>query len=137
MMRFAMFATVPSPALRVLALLALAAGLSAKDARLKLGKTIPGDLSEGQTNSYSIRLKANQYLRALVTQPSPAVVVELYVPNGKKVLEVDTRNFRGKPTRVVWITEVAGEYRIRVNGAGHYEIKLQERRMVGPDDSKR
>jgi CHAT domain-containing protein/Tfp pilus assembly protein PilF len=120
----------------LMALPALAAGLSAQTTRMELGKTISGDLSEGQTHSYSISLEANQYLRAVVTQPVNTVVVELDGPEGKKVLEVDTRNF-SKPSRIVWVAEAAGEYRISVSGAGHYEIKLQELRTAGPDDGKR
>src|SRR5580658_5037334 len=116
-MRFASLAVLPSRTLLVLALSALASGLSAQTTRLKLGKTNPGDLLEGQTHSYSIKLKANQYLRAVVTQANPAVMIELYAPDGEKALEVDTRNFN-KPSRIVWIAEAAGEYRISVNTSG-------------------
>jgi CHAT domain-containing protein len=124
-------------ALLVLALSALAAGQSAQATRLKLGKTVQGDLSKGQTHVYSVKLKADQYLRAAVTQSSLAVVIELYVPDGKKVLAVNTRDFPGKPTRIIWAAEVAGEHRISVSGAGGYQIKLQELRKAGPDDHKR
>jgi tetratricopeptide (TPR) repeat protein len=142
-MRFARAAARPIRALLVLAFSTLAAAQSAPTARLKVGKTISADLTEGQTHSYSIKLKANQYLRAVVTQASPALMVELYAPDRKKALEVDTRNFPYKPSWIVWVSETAGEYRISVNVPGEatdskrYEIKLEELRKALPDDGKR
>jgi CHAT domain-containing protein/Flp pilus assembly protein TadD len=136
-MRFASQTAFSFRPLLVVALSALAAGQSAQSSHLELGKTISGDLSEGQTHSYSMTLEANQYLRAVVTQPVAAAVVELYSPDGKKALELDTRNFANEPSRIVWVTETAGEYRIGVSGAGHYEIKLKELRAAGADDGKR
>ena len=121
----------------LLALSTLAAGLSAQTGRLTLGKTIPGELSGEQTHAYSIKLKANQYLRAVVTQPVAAVSLQLLTPDGKKVLEVDARNFPNKPAWIVWVTKGSGEYRIGVSGTGHYEIKLTERRKAGAGDLKR
>jgi CHAT domain-containing protein/Tfp pilus assembly protein PilF len=135
-MQFAKLRALPSWALLVLALSALAAGVSAQTTRLELGKTIAGDLPGGQTRSYSIKLKANQYLRAVVTQPVAAVVIELYAQDGKKVLEVDTRNYRSKPSRIVWVAGSSGEHRIDVAGEGHYEIKLLELRNARPNDRK-
>jgi len=125
------------------ALMALAAELFAQTTRLELGKVIQDDLSGGQTRSYPIMLEANQYLRAVVTQPVAAVVVGLYSPDGKKVLEVDTGNFSKEHPRIVWVTETAGEYRVSVtvpgksSDASHYEIKLEDLRAAGPDDGKR
>jgi CHAT domain-containing protein/uncharacterized protein HemY len=122
--------------LLILWLAGLVAEASAQTTRLELGRTVQGDLPEGQAHSYSVTLKANQYLRAVVTQPMPRLVVELYAPDGKKSLEIDTRNFF-KPSRIVWVAETGGEHRIRVSGAGHYEIKLEELRAASPDDGKR
>jgi len=141
-MRFANLTARPSCALPVLALSALAAGLSAQTTPLRLGKTIPGDLSGGQTHTYTIKLKANQYLRAVVTQVNPAMTIELSTPNGKKVVEVDTRNF-SKPASIVWVAESKGQYHISVgipgqtDGARDYKIKLQELRTAIVDDRKR
>ena len=126
-----------------LALTAMAADLSAQTTRLRLGKAIQGDLSGGQTHAYSVKLKPNQYVRLVVTQSNPAALIELYAPNGKKVLEVDTRNFSYKPSWIVWVGEKAGEYRslVRVPDqaavSGHYEIKLEDLRAVRTGDGKR
>jgi CHAT domain-containing protein/uncharacterized protein HemY len=123
--------------LTVLALSALAAGLTAQTTRMKLGKTIPGDLSGGETHWYSVKLKADQYLQAVVSQPVAAVLIDLEAPDGKKVMEVDTRNFPSRPSRIVWVSETTGEFRVGVSGSGHYEIKLKQLRRAVPDDSKR
>jgi CHAT domain-containing protein/Tfp pilus assembly protein PilF len=117
-------------------LAALAAGLSAQTTRLKLGKTVERDISAGQIYSYTVRLKAKQYMRAVVTQPLRTAVVQLYSPDGTKVLEVDSRNFT-RTSRMVWIAETTGPYSIRVSCQGHYEIKLEELRAAGADDRKR
>jgi CHAT domain-containing protein/tetratricopeptide (TPR) repeat protein len=122
---------------RFLALSALAAELYAQTTRLKLGDTLQRDISAGQTQSYTVKLKANQYVRASVAQPRPAVAADVSGPDGKKVLEVDTRDFAGKPVRIVWIAETKGAYRVDVSGAGHYEIKLEELRKAGADERKR
>src|SRR5580700_1212015 len=120
----------------VVAFTVLTGGLSAQTTRLKLGRTVQDDVSEGKTRAYSIKLKRNQYFRVDVTQPNPAVVVGLYAPDGKKTLQVDTRSL-SKPSRIVWVAEAGGEYRISVTGAGHYEIKLEELRKARTDDPKR
>ncbi len=141
-MRFASVIPLPPRALLILALSALAAAQPAQTTRLKLGKAIPGDVSGAETRSYSIKLKANEYMRAVVTQVSPTVLVELHAPDGKKLLEIDTRQL-SKPCVVAWIAEAAGELRISVSVPGqtqkawHYEIKLQELRKARPDDAKR
>jgi hypothetical protein len=100
---------------------AISPGASSAGARVICANYAPG-VGQGnfgrQTHSYSITLEANQYLRAVATQLVNTVVVELDGPDRKKVLEVDTRNF-SKPSRIVWVAEAAGEYRISVSGAGH------------------
>ena len=136
-MRFACPSALLSRALPILALTALAAGLSAQTTRLKPGKTVPGDLPEGQTRVYSIRLKTNQYLHAIITQPASAVTIELSGPDGEKELEVNALDYPGKPARIVWVADAPGEYRISVTGAGHYEINLEKVRKAGPKDRKR
>jgi CHAT domain-containing protein len=142
-MRFAHVTLPISRAMLVLAFVALVAGLFAQTVRLELGKSIAGDLTGGQTHSYSILLDSNHFLQAVVMQPNPVVVIELYAPDGTKVLEVDTRNFPGKPALILWVAPTAGEYRMSVSvpgqtaGVSHYQIKLEELRAASADDRKR
>jgi CHAT domain-containing protein/uncharacterized protein HemY len=142
-MRLIRQAGLASRVLPILALAALASVVSEQNIRLEPGKTVQGELSGGQSQDYSITLEANQYLYALVTQSTAVVVAALYAPDGKKELEVNTSSFPSKPTRIVWIADAAGEYRVSVSvpgktaGTGHYEIRLEELRAAGPDDRKR
>ena len=106
------------PARPVFALLALAAGLSAQTTRLELGKAVQDDLPGGQAHGYSVKLDPNQYLQAVVTPPSVALLIDLSSPDGKKLLDVDIRDIWGKPTRIIWVAQTAGEYRINVSATG-------------------
>src|SRR5580658_5974515 len=108
-MRFTCRSALASRMLPILTFAALASVASAQSTRLELGKTIQGDLSGGQSQDYSITLEANQYLYAVVTQPVAAVLITFYAPDGRKVLEVDTRQL-SRPARIVWVADVAGEY---------------------------
>jgi hypothetical protein len=93
-------------------------GLAGDAVLLRRGKAIPGDLAGGETRAYVVELKAGQYLRAVVTQPVGVVAIALYMPDGKKVLEQDNQNL-SKPSRVIWVTDTAGKYRIDVSVPAH------------------
>jgi CHAT domain-containing protein len=127
----------------VLAFLALAPELLAQTTRLKPGKTVEAELASGQTRAYVVKLSANQYMRATVTQQNAAVVVELDEPDGTKGLTLDTRDWPAKPCRISWVAEAKGQYRIVISvpgpgaDASHYAIKLEELRAAGIEDRKR
>ena len=125
-----------SRAIHALAIAALTAALSAQTTVLQLGIPNQADLPAGQSHSYSVTLAAGQYLRAVIAQPVPHATVALDSPEGRQLLEIDTRNF-SKPSRIVWVAETAGEYRIRVTGPGSYEIKLEELRPAAAADLTR
>ena len=115
----------------VLALAVVAAGLKAQT--LQVGKTAQGEVAVGQARSYAVRVEAGQFARVSVTQP---VAATLEAPDGNRLLAVDTATF-SKPLLLVWVAETSGDYRIRVSGAGHYEIQLEELRAATPDDARR
>ena len=123
------------------ALLALAAmGLSAQTIPLELGKSIADDLTGPQIRDYSLRLDVNQYLRAVVTQSVSVASIQILAPDGKELQKLDSPDFPGMPSRIVWIAQTAGEYRIRVNvprvAASHYEVKLVELRPATARDRR-
>jgi CHAT domain-containing protein/Tfp pilus assembly protein PilF len=132
---------VPRAAL-VITFVSMVKALGAQTIPLEPGKPVSGELQAGQTRSYSIPLDAKWYIRAVISQPAPAVLVELYTPDGNKAGEVDTRNFRSKPSRMIGIADTTGAYRMVVSlpaqsaGVTHYEIKLEERRLATADDRK-
>lgn len=122
---------------------ALATGLYAQSTRLKVGKTLRGQVSGAETRGYTVAAKANWYFRVGITPSGSAVAVELRAPDGSKVLDTDSRAFPARPTRVVAVTERAGQQRIVLSavdksaGAAQYEIKLEEMRRATADDRKR
>ena len=120
----------------VVVVAALTPVLFAQTTALEPGKPVQGDLPAGQSRVYSISLPANQYLRVAVTQPVRAAVAELDDPDGRKIFEVDTRSF-SRPSRIVWVTETAGAYRIAISGTGRYELNVVESRPAIADDRKR
>src|SRR3712207_2093618 len=59
---------------------------------LELGKPIERELAGGQAHSYRIVLAAEQYLRVVADQRGIDVVVTLFGPDGRQVVEVDSPN---------------------------------------------
>src|SRR5437870_3083520 len=59
---------------------------------LEPGKPIERELAGGQAHSYQITLSAGQYLNVMVEQQGIDVVVALFGPDGKKLIEVDSPN---------------------------------------------
>jgi CHAT domain-containing protein/Tfp pilus assembly protein PilF len=108
--------------------------------RLIQGQTLEQELSGGKFHSYQIKLAANQYLKIIVEQKGIDVVVELYLPGGKKLLEVDSPNGTNGPEPVEFITETGGDYLLKVRSpeekvlAGRYEIRVLEIRDITEKD---
>src|SRR5687767_5238837 len=77
----------------LLSLLLLASAIYAqndKDAiTLKLGKPVERDLAGGQFHSYRVVLTSGQYVYVVAVQRGVDVVVTLFDPNGKQLVEVD------------------------------------------------
>ncbi len=87
-MRFANLVVLLSRALQLLVLSALVTGLFAQATRLKLGTTIPGDLSEGQTRSYSVS-GGDRRLNVLITRARQRC--EVFTTLGPE--DIDTAQF--------------------------------------------
>src|SRR5438067_1795099 len=76
-----------------LVLVGVSAAQSDKDTpTLELGKPIERELAGGQSHSYRIALTSGQYLHIVVDQRGIDVVVTLFDPTGKQVIEVDSPN---------------------------------------------
>jgi len=59
---------------------------------LESGSAIEQTLDGGQSHSYQITLRMGQYLRVMIDQLGIAIVVMLFRPDGKPVIEVDSPN---------------------------------------------
>jgi len=107
---------------------------------LEPGKPIERELAGGQAHSYQITLQKDQYLYVVVEQKGVDVVVTLFGPNGKALIDVDSPNGTQGPEPVSFITEVGGTYRLQVKSlekdapVGLYEVDLKELRIATNKD---
>jgi CHAT domain-containing protein/Tfp pilus assembly protein PilF len=110
---------------------------------LELGKPIECELAGGQSHSYRIVLTSGQYLHVIVDQRGIDVVVTLFDPAGKQVIEVDSPNGTQGPEPVFAIAESSGTYRLDVRSfekdvtAGRYEARIEELRTAVEQDKSR
>jgi tetratricopeptide (TPR) repeat protein len=111
--------------------------------RLEAGKPIERELSGGESHSYRVTTASGQYLQVVADQRGIDVVVVLFAPDGRKVIEVDSPNGTAGPEVVSAIAEAAGAYRIEVHSlertakTGRYEIKVEELRAATAEDKHR
>jgi CHAT domain-containing protein/Tfp pilus assembly protein PilF len=111
--------------------------------QLELNKPLARELTGGQSHSYGIALIAGQYLHVIIDQRGIDVVVTLFDPDGKQIVEVDSPNGAQGPEPVFVIAETSGTYRLEVRSlekdvsAGHYEVKIAELRKASEQDKNR
>jgi tetratricopeptide (TPR) repeat protein len=115
-----------------------------QDARpLVVGQSIERKLASGQSHLYKITLAAGQYLNAVVEQRGIDVVVTLFGPDGKQLIEIDSPRGAQGLEPVLWIVETGGDYRLAVRplekdaATGRYEIKIIELRPATEQDRAR
>ena len=88
------------------------------------------ELKGGETHSYRVSLKANEYLYAVVEQREIDILIVLLGPDGKQISESDSPNDRWGTEPIVLLAPTAGDYRIDVRSpsatapAGSYAIKI-------------
>jgi CHAT domain-containing protein len=111
--------------------------------RLSLNQPIERQIKGGETHSFEFHVKAGHYARAEVEQKNIDVVVSLFAPNGKLVVEMDGKDGRLWREAVSCIAEEDGTYRIAIEAyggveqSGKYTIRLAETRLSSPNDQKR
>jgi CHAT domain-containing protein/Tfp pilus assembly protein PilF len=107
---------------------------------IELGRPIRRDLAGGQEHSYQINLSADQFVKAVVKQDGIDVVVKLFGPDGKQILEFDSEFRAQGEENFSSVAEAAGNYRIDVLAkyknatAGQYEIEIVELRAATESD---
>lgn len=106
------------------------------------GQILERELSGGRSHDYKIKVTANQYLKIIVEQKGIDVVVELYLPDGKKLIEVDSPNGTQGPEPVELIAPIGGDYSLKVRSledkapSGKYEVKVVELRDTTEKDKQ-
>ena len=107
---------------------------------LELNKPIERELAGGQSHSYRILLAAGQYLHLVADQRGIDVVVTLFGPDGKQLVEVDSPNGDKGPEPLALISETSGAHRLAIHSlekdvpAGRYEVKIGELRTATERD---
>jgi CHAT domain-containing protein len=108
---------------------------------LEPGKPIRRELAGEQRHTYRIRLKANQFMNAIIEQDGIDVVARLLGPDGKEIMEFDSESRQRGQEMVSQVAEVEGDYLLIVEpklkaAAGAYEIQISELRAATENDSK-
>lgn len=128
--------------------LLLAAGLVPLACRSAAPSLAPGSrverrLEAGGSHEERLRLEAGWYLLLTVRQKGIDVAVSLADPDGREVAAADDPEGRVRPERLAAISDVSGEYRLRIvphdpkAPAGNYEVEIRELRPAGPGDVER
>jgi tetratricopeptide (TPR) repeat protein len=115
-----------------------------KDVRpLGAGKPIERELAGGQAHYYKIMAEAGQYLHLIVDQRGIDVVVALYGPEDKKLIEVDSPNGANGPEPISVIVDASSSYRLELRSlnksatAGRYEARIADLRTATAQDHSR
>src|SRR5215475_13533274 len=119
------------------------AGMAQEDQpvrRLESGKPIERELAGGQSHDYQLTLADGQYVNLVVDQRGIDVVVKLFGPDGKAIMEFDSESRVQGQESVSLVAEAGGSYQLSVqsklnrSAAGRYEIRIEELRAATDDD---
>lgn len=107
---------------------------------LELGKSVEREMAPGQTHSYRLTLAAGQYAEIEVQQRRLDVVLTLFDPNGKKLIEVDGPGGRDGLELLTLVVDITGTYRLDIHPlekdapAGRYIAILKMMRAATAKD---
>src|SRR5262249_31760809 len=108
--------------------------------RLEPGKPIERELAGGQSHDYQLTLADGQYGNLVVDQRGIDLVVKLFGPDGKAIMEYDSESRARGQESVSLVAESGGSYRLSVQpkmnraGAGRYEIRIEALRVATDDE---
>src|SRR5262249_13929495 len=110
---------------------------------IEQGKPVEQELAGGETHNYQIKIAARQFLRVAVYQRGINVLVTLFDPEGKQIVEMDGESSTQGQEEVLFIAAASGSYRLEVRSpekrvkAGKYEVKIEELREATRKDTDR
>src|SRR5262249_68239 len=108
--------------------------------RLEPGQPIERELAGGQSHAYQLTLADGQYVNLVVDQRGIDVVVKLFGPDGKAIMEFDSESRVQGQESVSLVAEAEGSYQLSVQpklnnaAAGRYEIRIEALRVATDDD---
>ncbi len=109
---------------------------------LRLGEPFERTIKRGETHTFSVSLKPDQFMQLIVDQRGIDIVVRAFSPDGKSLGEFDSPNGASGPEGVSFVAKVNGLYRIDVSpleqesnpASGRYEIKILDLRPATKDE---
>ena len=109
---------------------------------LEQGKLISRELTAAGNHLYQVKLSSGQLLKLVVTQNGVDVVVVVFDPSGKQILEEDSPSGIQGQEKVMFQAQADGAYRIEVRpfdkagAVGRYEINVEELRAATAEEKK-
>jgi CHAT domain-containing protein len=107
------------------------------------GQTITGELKGGEQRQFQLTAGAKQYLSVRGAQQGIDLVVTLFDPMGRQLLEVSRQSDTLVPEPIAAVTAIAGVYSLTVRArakdapAGRYELQVEEVRAATTHDPER
>jgi tetratricopeptide (TPR) repeat protein len=134
---------IGSPAVCVSASVAKQEAAQADVPELVVGTPQERELKGGERHVYRLVLAADQYLRLVVEQHGIDVVVRLFGPDGRQLVEMDSPTGTQGTETVSFIADVGGTYRVEIAplereaAPGRYIVRMEELRPATERDRTR
>jgi CHAT domain-containing protein/Tfp pilus assembly protein PilF len=134
---------IGSPAVCVSAPVAKQEAAQADVPELVVGTPQERELKGGERHVYRLVLAADQYLRLVVEQHGIDVVVRLFGPDGRQLVEMDSPTGTQGAETVSFIADVGGTYRVEIApvereaAPGRYIVRMEELRPATERDRTR
>jgi CHAT domain-containing protein/Tfp pilus assembly protein PilF len=134
---------IGSPAVCVSAPVAKQEAAQADVPELVVGTPQERELKGGERHVYRLVLAADQYLRLVVEQHGIDVVVRLFGPDGRQLVEMDSPTGTQGAETVSFIADVGGTYRVEIAplereaAPGRYIVRIEELRPATERDRTR
>jgi tetratricopeptide (TPR) repeat protein len=134
---------IGSPAVCVSASVAKQEAAQADVPELVVGTPQERELKGGERHVYRLVLAADQYLRLVVEQHGIDVVVRLFGPDGRQLVEMDSPTGTQGAETVSFIADVGGTYRVEIApvereaAPGRYIVRIEELRPATERDRTR
>ena len=91
---------------------------------IKPGQVIEGRLNGGESHTYTVALKAREYMKIAAGNHNVDFTIRVFDPTGKATAEIALGG-RG-PTESLWmLAETTGDYQIKIAGPGPHDPYLQ------------
>ncbi|MCP4662385.1 MAG: tetratricopeptide repeat protein [bacterium] len=107
--------------------------------RLEPGASLERELAGGDAHAYRIALETEDFLHVVVDQRGVDVVVALFDPAGRKLIEADNPIGAQGPDPIFALAEATGDYRLEVRPwsettSGPYAVTIEARRPATARD---